>query len=392
MIRLAPYLACGLMLTGPVLAAESTWVNTNHYDLPVGHSVPGQLYVMANQSALDGVVEDDLFLVSRDQAKFTGENRGDTWVLAGQIHLGGHMQDHVRVAGQSVIVQGDLERSLYALGSAVVLSTGSVVREHVFIAGENVTIEGTVGGRVSIVAQSVTLAGNMAGSVTIIAQDIVVMPGAYMAGDLSYTSPKELFLDNRSQLGGELRRILPSGGNDADSSFSLASLLLLLVQCVAALLVGLPFAALFPRATGQATRLVRFSSMRCLVAGFAAVFLIPFLAVGAALTMIGLPLGLLAAGLAGALLYLGKTVVALVLGGLLLSRRGAQSFSVIASAMAIGLILLYASFALPVIGGSISMAVAVIGSGALWWSMLRGEGRHETGPGSGATGTEQFHS
>lgn len=389
MIRLARYMVMALMLARTAAAADSTWVSTNRYDLPAGHSIPGQLFVMADESFLDGVVQDDLFLVSRGQANINGENQGDTWVLAGQTQLGGHMLDHVRVIGQSVIVRGDLERSLYALGSAVLMSTGSVVREHVFVAGENVTIEGTVGGQVNIVAQSVTLAGHIAGSVNLMAQDIVVMPGAYIAGDLSYTSPKELFLDNPAQLGGTLRRIQPSGGTDATSSYSLASLLMMLGQCMAALLVGLPFAALFPRVMGRATRLVRFSLLRCLIAGFSALFLIPLLAVGAALTMVGLPLGLLAAGLAGSLLYLGKTVVALVLGGLLLRRRGAQSFSVATSAMAIGLILLYASFALPVIGGSISMAVAVVGSGALWWSMLRGEGRHEAEAMDGATGSEK---
>lgn len=358
-------------------AAESIWVTTNQYALPDDQLIAGQLYVVADQASLGGVVADDVFLLAQGQAVFSGTNGGDTWVVASQAQLGGRMLDHVRVAGQSVIVRGDLERSLYALGSAVVLSTGCVVRGDVMAAGENVTLEGTVGGQVHIMAQSVTLAGNFAGNVNVVAQDIVVMPGAFVAGDLRYTSPKELFLDNRSQLGGELQRVLPANAEQASSSPSIASLVLLLIQAIAALLAGLAFSALFPRAVGRATRLVRFSLLRCMVAGFSALFLVPVLALAAALTMVGLPLAILVAALAGSLLYVGKIVVALVLGGLLLRRRGPQSFGVAASAMAIGLFLLYGSFALPVIGGSLALAVAVIGSGALWWSLLRGEGRHE---------------
>lgn len=367
-------------LAGPVVASDNQLVRTNTYALAAEQSVSGQLLLLADQADLAGTVGDDVFTLTRAQANFTGENQGDTWVLSGQASLGGIMKDHVRAAGQSLMVRGQLERSFFGLGTTIMLATGSVVRGDVMAAGENITLEGAVGGNVNVMAQSVTLSGTVDGSVRVVAQDIVVMPGTLIAGDLSYVSPKELFLDSRVQLGGKLKRIAQTGAGEAASTLSAETLLLTAIQWLGALLVGIPFAGLFPRVVGRATRLVRFNPLRCMLAGFAALFLMPLLAVAGLLTVVGLPLGLLAGGLAAALLYLGKLVVGLTLGGILLRRRGTHTIGVVAGAMAIGLVLLYASFALPVIGGSLALLVAVSGSGALWWSVLRGEGRHEAVP------------
>lgn len=380
MSKLACTFVLLLAIAGPTLAYESQLVRTNDFALAAEQTVPGQLLLLADQASLAGTVGDDLFAITRAQVNFSGENQGDTWVLGGQAQLGGIMKDHVRAAGQSLVVRGQLERSFYGLGTTVMLATGSVVRGDVLAVGENITLEGAIGGDVNVIAQSVTLSGTVDGSVRVAAQDIVVMPGTLIAGDLSYVSPKELFLDGRVQLGGKLKRIAQTSAGEAASTLSAESLLMTFIQWLGALLVGIPFTRLFPRVVGRATRLVRFNPLRCMLAGFAALFLIPVLAVAGLLTVVGLPLGLLAAGFAGALLYLGKLVVALTLGGLLMKRRGPPTLGAVTSAMAIGLLVLYTTFAVPMVGGSLALLVAVSGSGALWWSVLRGEGRAEAAP------------
>lgn len=375
------FLLLGLLGAGSVRADERLWLSTNQYALAAGQVVSNQFVLVAEQVRASGLFADDLFVVARGQAEFEGEHQGDTWVLGGHTILGGHQRDHVRLAGQSILVRGELDRSLFALGSAVILSTGSVVRGQVVAAGENVTLEGAVGGPVHVAAQSVTLAGSVDGDVRILAQDIVVMPGARVLGHLVYTSPKEVFLDHRDQVGGELKRIQPAGAEeDRAAMFTAETVLLQLLQMLAALLTGLLVAGLFPRSIGRAARLIRFNPMRCMMAGCASLFVIPLVAMAGLLTIIGIPLGLLVAGFAGALLYLGKLVVALVIGSLLLQRRGPQSLGVVMGAMAIGLVVLYSAFALPVIGGSLALLVALVGSGSLWWTWLRSEIRPESPP------------
>jgi cytoskeletal protein CcmA (bactofilin family) len=374
------FILLGLLGVGTLHADERLWLSTNQYDLVAGQVVSNQFFLVADQARAAGLFADDIFVLARGQATFEGEHQGDTWVLAGQTSLGGHQRDHVRLAGQSLLVRGALDRSLFALGSAVVLSTGSVVRGQVVAAGENVTLEGTVGGPVLLMGQSVTLAGLVDGDVRILAQDIVIMPGARVQGDLIYTSPKEVFLDHHDQVGGQLKRMQPAGPAPGGTTFSVESIVLQLFQMAAALLTGLLLAGLFPRSIGRAARLIRFNPLRCLMAGLSSLFVVPIVAIAGLLTVIGIPLALLVAGFAGALLYLGKVVVALVVGSLLLRRRGSQSLGVVMGAMAIGMIVLYSAFALPVMGGSLALLVALMGAGSLWWTWLRSEVRPEPTP------------
>ena len=369
-----------MLAATPAFAWEEQIQRTTSYDLPAGSTNNGQLVLLAERASFSGTTEDDVFVMASVAANFTGEAKADTWVMAGQTTLGGHLRDHVRAGGQSIVVSGVLDRSVLALGSTVHLTTGSVVRGGATLVGESVVIEGAIGGPVYVVAQTVTLSGALDGALRLYAQDIVIMPGTVIAGDLLYTSPKELFLDSRVHMGGELKRVEVSGRAPAATTLTAEALVLKFLQLAAALLVGLPFALLFPNLIGRATHLVRFNLLRSMLIGFAVFFLLPFLAVAMALTLVGLPLSLLAGGLAVALLYLGKVVVALVLGGLLLRRRGAQSIAVVSGAMALGLILMYIVFSLPVLGGSLALLIAITGSGALWWAMLRGEVRQQVAP------------
>lgn len=369
-----------LLLVLPATLPAFELTRTNEYTLTGEQSVSNQLFLLADHASLAGVAEDDVFALSRGLADFSGVCRGDTWVLAGQTRLGGRMLDHVRVVGQSVQVTGELERSFIALGTTLHVAPGSVVRGDVFALGENVVLEGTLGSDATIMAQSVTLAGVIEGNARVIAQDIVVMPGTLIAGDLDYTSPKELFLDSGVQLGGKLKRTEAAGASEAASTLSVESLILTVFQFFAALLTGIPVAALFPRAMARATRVVRFNTVRCMLTGMAAIFLLLVMLVASLLTVVGLPLGLIAAGLAAAFLYLGKIVVALVIGGLLLRRRGPQSFGVVTVAMALGLLVVYVAAAVPVVGDSLALLAAITGSGALWLALIRGEGRNEMPP------------
>ena len=374
------FLASWMIWAGSALAVPAmdlALVQTSLFSLATGQAITGQLVVVADQVELSGSAHDDVFVLAGRRIDLTGENLGDTWVLSESAHLGGRMVDHVRALGKTLQLQGVAEHSYMALGSSVLLATGSVVRGDVAVAGETVTLEGSVGGDAFIMAQSVTLAGSIAGRTRIFAQDIVVMPGTQLGGDLEYASPKEVFLDDRIQLGGTLRR-LPARA--AAPAISLESLAFQFMQMVGALVAGLLLAGLFPRVTGRAALLTRWNPVRCLLSGLASLVLIPLLVLAAVLTVLGLPAGLLAGGLAAALLYLGKVVVALGIGGAILRRHGPPSFGRLAGAMAIGLLVLYSLFALPVVGGSLVMLVAIGGSGALWWAILHHETRQPAVP------------
>jgi hypothetical protein len=134
----------------------------------------------------------------------------------------------------------------------------------------------------------------------------------------------------------------------------------------AALVAGAGFLGLLPRAAGGAVRRMRANFWACLLAGTAALILLPLAAAVAAATGVGLPLAaaLMAAGFLA--FYLGHLAAALWLGSVFLLRRGEQSFGSVFPALAMGLAIVYfASLLPPAVGLALWMTLGLAGGGAL---------------------------
>lgn len=368
-------------LLGSIGRAQAIeFVNTQQYLLAPDERITNQLVLSAESVVLEGAAEDDLFIFAGQQIDLRGETLGDAWLAGSSIQVSGQGRDHVRAAAQLFTLRGSLDRGLAALGATVRLETNAVVRGDAVLAGESVIVEGRVEGDLQVLAQSVTLAGRFGGNARIIAQDIVVMPGASLAGDLVYTSPKEIFLDRNVALGGKLIRQTtpPPPPMTAERTIQLA--LFRALQATAAFLVGLPFLALFPRLVGRATQHLRHSLWRTLLAGLGGILVLPMAALLAFVTIVGIPFALVLGASFAILLYVGKIIVAVTIGALLLRRRGPQPLPVALGAMALGLVLYYALAALPGFGQTLSLLVGILGLGALLLAVLRSEGRPSNPP------------
>lgn len=350
------------------------------YNLPHGQEVAGPSYIVAGAANVDGVMQDDVFLLGGTNLQFGGHAQGDAWLLGVNVSFSGMADDHVRACGQHILVSGVLSRDLIAAGNTVRVSTNAQIGGTADLLGENIVVEGEVAGRVRALGQRATIAGKIGGDLRVLAQDIVVLPGAVIRGNLVYTSPRELFLDRTVELGGKLIRETPQPAESHSTRAWYDSVLLSALQWLAAMLVGIPFLTLFPRLAGRASRHVRYAPARTLFTGLAGFALLPVGAVFALFTVIGLPLGLVLGAFFGILLYLAKIVVAVTIGGLLLQRKGPQPLPAVFACLAVGLALLYGLAALPVAGGALALLIGILGLGALLLGLLRTEGRGEHPP------------
>jgi hypothetical protein len=103
--------------------------------------------------------------------------------------------------------------------------------------------------------------------------------------------------------------------------------------------------------------------------GFATFLIVPILSVVAMVTLVGFPIGLIAALLFLVTLYVAKLPVAAWAGGRLLALAGRPNASPYA-AMSIGILLLYALFATPYLGWRFWLIATWLGVGALILSGL----------------------
>ena len=353
-----PLLSILCLLLCPAVTQAYEWrtsAGTNALVVPAGEILAEEALLLGDRVDVQGAAERDLWLIAATTIQFDGDARGDLRALAG-----------------SAVFGGTTRQNLLAYGRGLHLTSNAVVQGQTALVGGTVICEGTMAGDAWIYARSVTLGGHWGGNVRVHASEIRVAPGTSFAGDLLYTSPRPLAYDSSVSIAGEARQIparLPGTGALAPGAVR-ARFLFHGYLFLAALLVGMPFVGFFPQLAGGAVRRLRLSPWRVLLAGAILLLLGPLLIAFAFMTVVGIPLALLLAGLYAALAYLAHIVIALWLGHTLVRSPAPQTFARVLAALATGLFLIYFATALPGLAAFVVPPVLVLGGGALVLALL----------------------
>lgn len=364
-----------LALALPLAASAIEWHATNEFLLKPGQTLTNELWVSADTAKVAGVAERGVFMQAQ-VVELAGAFRRDVWAAADTLEFTGRADQAVRVAAKrSAQLAGDIAGTLLAFGDTVQLQKGLHAADDVVLLGQDIIIEGALSNRLWALGSKVTLAGYIGGSARIVAEDITLMPGTVIAGDLRYSSSKDLVKPEGVTIGGQVIRVAKPNFGFGLPQLSLAQVVALqFALFLAALLAGLPFVAIFPLFTTRAVTALRTQSNKCLLAGGITLAALPMVAVMAALTWIGLPLALLLAAIYGGLLYLAKIIVAIPLAAWLLTLRGPAGRPLGAlPVLVVGLFLLYVAASLPFVGFAVWLATVLYGMGALVLALLGGQ-------------------
>ena len=387
--HIATLLVTGLGLSGGLETADAGGLEfrqAEHFLQQVDERQPRELWLMAETITVWGHMDESFFGLA-GTADLNGRFAKDVWAAAKQITFDGHVDESARFAARnSVLVHGHIGSSLMGAATRTVkLEPEAIVERDALLAAHNVIVQGRIHGRAAIWAKRAIISGRVDGDLYLRADDITFLQGAHIGGDLIYTAPRDLILDQHVHVGGVVeRRELPATGVGLGQDLMIQFLLF-----SGALFTGLIFTALFPRYTGHAVRRIRRSFWNSALIGSLAFFLIPAAAVLAVLTVIGIPAGIVLAGAYAILLYLAKIVVALALGGVVLRRRGPQPYFRVAGTLAIGLLLLYFLTGLPIVGSIGTIAILFIGLGALILGLTDVQYGPRPPPLSGAQGSPE---
>lgn len=361
--KLKWFLPCLLVLSSP--AAQ--FVGTNSYMVAVDEVVADEQWVAANIALAEGLFENDLFISATQKLTLDGVNEGNVWGgSGGDVLLTGVCQRNVRLAGSSVRIDGSIEGNLMAIAETIVVTTNAMIGGNVRLIGTSIILEGSIDGAVSVLATRVaTLGGTIRGDASVTAPDILFSRATQLLGGLAYTANKELFPDEGVVVG-PLARVVPP----ASPLFSAEKLASRSMWFLAAVFAGIPFIAFFPMSTAMAAQQVKQAPLKCLWVGFLASGFFPLLGILCASALIGRPLGALILAAWGIMLYLGRIIMGLVLGTLLL-RRPNTSFSRILLTLILGLAFIYFTALIPLIGFPIQMTVIWMGMGSLVLAMIQ---------------------
>jgi cytoskeletal protein CcmA (bactofilin family) len=351
----APVLGQNIGLQSPQMPTQGVRINDDY--LTVGNTI-----------AVNQKIAGDLYAAGRN-ILVQGDLGGDILAVGQMIDIEGSVGGSIRAAGSQISLSGTVLRNANITGQNLTIAPEGKIAGNAYMAGQTIRIDGKVGGSLMAAAATVMISGEIDRDVQVSASRVVVLPGAKIGGNLTYTSQNQAEVSPDAQIKGTTAHIpvspRPKQAKPAAGALILRSLLSLLTLLLAALV----FVLLLPRCVHSVAATVSAQPWLCLGLGFAGLLVPPFLAIILFVTIIGSMLAwIVVTGylvfLAAAFL-LGKILIGFLIGGLILRAvQKRDSVSAIWSVL-LGTALLWLASYIPFMGWLFTLFSVVFTLGAL---------------------------
>lgn len=326
-------------------------------------------------------------------AVFSGPEAHDAFLAGERVELTAPITGSAHLAGRRVEATGAIGGDLYAFGfdtrlAAPVGGSASLagydvevdgaVGRNLRAAGYHVKVTAPVGGGAMLTGEDVELAAPVTGDVRITANDVTFGAEARVDGRLILVEDPDRATEVPASVAPpeRIERVAFVGGGPVGmpgpSWAAIAAWLLFGVIILAVLAMLAPTIA--PRRVARLWAIAAEGPFRTLGAGFLALSALLGSAILLAVTLVGIvvaPFALLAAGLLGALGYI---VAVYLLGAWMVTRAGGlepDTFPEYALAGVIGALVATLLSFLPFVGWIVSLAITLVGAGAIAISVLR---------------------
>lgn len=330
--------------------------------VPPGETVDDTLVVFGDSVNVEGTVTGDLIAFGR-QVNVGGTVKGNVIAFARRIDVNGIVEGGIFGFGQIVDTNGQVARNIYAFAQTISSGKTSHVAGNLTAFGAETVIDGAVDRDLTTFGATLDIRGNVGRNVLTHSERVSILAPAKVGGDLTAHVKKteNVRVDSGATVAGKRNIELskPKPSQYATFSFYLWQAIWL----AAAFITGLILFLLVPTLTRPALDTGR-ALLTAGGIGFLALIATPVAAIILGITIIGLPIGLIALAFWLLALYLAKIVIAQFLGRALLGGQGERNPSM-ALGLLVGLVLIFVAVNLPYVGGVINVLLILFGSGAL---------------------------
>lgn len=311
--------------------------------------------VSAGEPTVADSVPGDVIIVGGD-VRFTGAAGGDYLGAGGKQTISGRIHGSIRAAGGEIHVSGAADRNATIAGGSVTLDSTAAIGRNAYLVGGEIQVKGTVLESLLASGGSIVLNGVVGRNVEVAGGALRIGPRAQIAGNLRYRVPAgKVRIDPAARITGTVTALpVRKGGGFLRWALVLGFLV-----------AGAVVVALAPRFTAEAAEILPRLPGRSALVGLGWIILVPIVICIAAITIVGIPLALVATAVYILLLYLARATIAVWLGGRLLgahARAGRQG--VLLNFLVGGLILVIVGI-IPVIGSWIMFIATILGLGTI---------------------------
>ncbi len=319
------------------------------------------LVVFGNVVRVDGMVTGDLIVFARS-IDVQGTVGGDVFIFGQRIEIDGEVGGGIAGFGQLISVGGTVGQSVFGFGQSIFFARDASIEGDLTTFGEDVYVGASIGRNVTTFADTLTVEGEVTRDVTVAGRLVAVQTSTAIDGDLTVKVPSEsnLQIDPGATVAGET--LVDVVESNQDGFLTVGSFVGIAIRLAAAFISGMILFWAFP-----SLRRVPLAGARAMLVssgvGFLILIAMPVAALVLAITLVGLPVGLVTAAVWGLGVYVSKIVVAHFLGTALL-RSGQADLGSMALALLAGLVLVLIAVSLPYVGGIVNLLLVILGLGA----------------------------
>ncbi len=328
------------------------------------------LYTVGNFISINGDIEKSLYTAG-NVITISGNIEGSVNAAGNTIVVRGNVGDSVHAGGSSVLIEGEIKEDLFLGGGNIIITKSASVGGDLILGGGNVEINGPIAGDILLGGGNVTINSKISGKVKASVDQLKLGPLAEIEGNLNYTSPKEVEMDEGAKVLGEIefnkKQIRKAGLGKKSGTFSGILTLAFLLKILMSIAAGLVLIYLLRNLSEKVIRgsLTRF--WKNLGLGFSALILTPIAALIILITIIGAWVSGLIMVAYFLMLLLAGTLANIAFGSWLIKIvKKKESYPINWQAVVIGVISLKIITLIPFIGWLVGLVFCLIALGALY--------------------------
>lgn len=289
------FLQLAFLLVFPVAVQGADLRVGRRVVIPAGETLSGNVYSAGGEVVVSGDLTGDLVCAGGD-VFVTGHVSDDVVVAGGDLHLTGDVGRDVRVVAGRVSLSGQIGGDVLITGGQVRLLPDATIGGDVVVAAGEVVIESAIRGAVRVAAGDITLNGAVAGPVRVRARSLVIGQQARLGGELTYWAPREAVIDPAAKINGPTTFYLIAGVEQGwlERALLRIGITFLLVAFLMTLVAGLFSVLVFPGISQDLVRRTFQNFGGGLLRGFVLFFVLPAALFLVTLTVVGLPIALVA--------------------------------------------------------------------------------------------------
>lgn len=321
--------------------------------------IEDDVYVAGSNIIIKGTVIGDV-VAAGGMVDVQGNITQDLIVVAGDVSITGNVGDDVRVAAGTLTIDGTIQDDLISFSGNTILSNTGSIGGDIASASGKLNLLGDVGGNITGSGGEVTLGGGVGGNVDLSTGQLVVLPDAYITGNLKYRSPESADVP-AGTVGKETSFLQVEYEEKGNSKFSILSWF---IRYLSLVLIGLLGIAIWPEQIQNIASKTPEIPGKTFLTGLAIFIVSMIVAFMLLITVIGIPLGMILMALIFAGLYIARVFTGIWLGKYLFMKMDKESKPWVE--LVLGMFVLLLVSAIPVIGTLVYIAATCIPVGNIY--------------------------